>query len=103
VVGLGKIKKKKKTAAFFFFFFFCCFEMNNNNNNETSEGGGMGKVKQEFNSLVDTVEKRIKELEEKETHWAALEASMEEHASKVSDKITLDIGKLHITWNVFFC
>jgi hypothetical protein len=59
-----------------------------------SEGGRTGKVKQEFTTLVDTVDKRITELEEKEARWAALEASMEEHASKVSDKITLDIGML---------
>lgn len=53
----------------------------------------MGKVKREFTSLVDQVEKRIEELEEKERHWAVLEKSMEEHAALAAEKITLDIGK----------
>ena len=52
------------------------------------------KVKQDFSTLVNKVEERIKELEEKETHWAALEVIMEEHASKAAHKITLDIGML---------
>jgi alkylhydroperoxidase/carboxymuconolactone decarboxylase family protein YurZ len=73
-------------------------QMNNNNNNSKKnknvpEETKMGKVKQDFSNLVDTVEKRIKELDEKERHWATLAASMEEHASKVADKVTLDIGK----------
>ena len=50
------------------------------------------KVKQDFSTLFDKVEGRIKELEEKETHWADLEVIMEEHASKAAHKITLDIG-----------
>jgi hypothetical protein len=50
------------------------------------------KVKNDFSSLVDIMEKRIKELDEKERHWAMLEARMDEHAAKAADKITLDIG-----------
>jgi len=60
---------------------------------ESSMEGKMGnKVKKDFATLVNTMESRIKELEEKENHWAMLETMMEEHASKTLEKITLDIG-----------
>eukprot|EP00026_Physarum_polycephalum_P012190 Phypoly_transcript_12469.p1 GENE.Phypoly_transcript_12469~~Phypoly_transcript_12469.p1 ORF type:complete len:326 (+),score=33.49 Phypoly_transcript_12469:114-1091(+) len=52
----------------------------------------MNKVKQDFTNLVDSVEKRIKELESMERHWSALEASMEQHASMAADQITLNVG-----------
>jgi hypothetical protein len=67
-----------------------------------SEQGKMETVKETFSSLVDTVEKRIKELEEKERHWATLEASMEEHASHATEKITLDIGTIPLP-SLLFC
>jgi hypothetical protein len=73
--------------------------MSANNNHTKTEDDKMeteeertGTVKQECVNLVDTVEERMMELEEKERHWAALEASMEEHASNAAQKITLDIG-----------
>ena len=48
--------------------------------------------------MVNKVEKRIKELKERETHWAALEVLMEEQASKAAEKITLDIGMLTVLY-----
>jgi len=59
---------------------------------KNNEGGRMDKVKQDFNAVINTVEKRMKELEEKESHWAMLEASMDEHIAKVAEKVTLDVG-----------
>ena len=63
--------------------------------NEESEAE---EVKKNFATLVNKVEKRIEELKERETHWAALEVLMEEHASKAAEKITLDIGMLTVLY-----
>jgi hypothetical protein len=43
-------------------------------NRESEEGRMMGKVKEDFIALADSVDKKIKQLEEKEARWAQLEA-----------------------------
>ena len=49
-------------------------------------------MKQDHTNVLHTVDEKIKELEEKERHWAALEAAMEENIAHAAEQITLNIG-----------
>jgi len=59
---------------------------------EDIENNDIHNIKSVFGGLVTKVEKRIKLLEAKEQHWAALEKLMQEHAAAATNKIVLDIG-----------
>ena len=66
--------------------------MTSKSNTSTNEDSLALKVKLDFASVVDVMEMRIKDLEERERDWALLEAIMKENAAKVTEKITLDVG-----------
>jgi glucosamine 6-phosphate synthetase-like amidotransferase/phosphosugar isomerase protein len=47
---------------------------------------------EETMQVFEAINKRLKVLEEKETHWKEIQAQVEQHAQKASSKIKLDVG-----------
>lgn len=63
----------------------------NNNNNQLL---GINEIQQSFNTVVESMQTRLKELEEREKWWKAIQETMDKHAATAANKITLDIGMI---------
>lgn len=54
--------------------------------------GTVSSMVQSCQSVVESIEERMKELEEKERWWSNIQERAEKYASNAADMITLNIG-----------